>query len=420
LRYKRSSAIIYIVVVLGTLNFLIQRVVAGEFEFANSISLSESYNDNIYKEASEEEEDLITSLTPGFTLSYITQKTNLRAAYSPELQFYANNSDENDINHSANLGFNSRLTKKLTVMVVDNLVFIPAYEALGREVGARSYASDQWNNKLNATLSYRMFRYTSLRLESSYRFVDYEKNYLEDSYEYSYVMGIDHELTDRDILSFNYEYRSLFYDWENDADIQSISIGETHEFAKGLVLGASGGIELIDEEDEESKSDWSAGLSITKNFRRANMGLAYNRRTSISEGAGGTSVIQPISLNGRKEFSKRFNGNFKCFFSTQESTAGDDVDNEDYGLKLGSSYEFTKRLNGTIACSYIYQNSEGSEGEDTKSYRGRIGAVYLIRPLFSTFFSYSYYQQNILDQDEKVEEDMINNIFTAGIQVTWL
>jgi hypothetical protein len=420
LRYKRSSAIISIVVVLVTLNFLIQRVVAGEFEFTNSISLSESYNDNIYLGTVDEEEDLITSLTPGFTLSYITKKTNLRAAYNPELQFYANNSDENDVNHNANLGFNSRLTKKLTVMVVDNLVFIPAYEALGREVGPRSYASDQLNNNLNSTLSYRMFRYTSLRLGTSYRFVDYEKDYLEDSYEYSYGMGIDHELTDRDILSFNYNYRRLFYDWGNDTDIQSISIGERHEFAKELILSISGGIGLIDGKDEESKSDWNAGLSITKNFRRANMGLAYNRYFSASEGIGDTSVNQTIGLNGRRQFTKKLNGDFLLFFSTQESVIGDDVDNEDYGLTLGSSYGFTEKLKGTMVCSYIYQNSYGLEGYDTESYRGRIGAVYLIRPLFNAFFSYSYYQQNIMDQDEEVEEDIVNNIFTAGIKVTWL
>lgn len=420
LKYKRSGAIICIVVFLGTLSFFIQKGVAGQFDFTNSVSLTESYNDNIYLETVDEVDDLITSLTPGFTLSYITKKTNLRAAYSPELQFYTNNSDENDVNHNANLGFNSRLTKKLTVMVVDDLVFTPAQEALGREVGVRSYASDQVDNNLNGTLSYRMFRYTSLRLGTSYRFVDYEKIYLEDSYEYSYGMGLDHELAESDILSFNYNYRRLFSDRERDTDIQSISIGETHEFAKGLVLSVSGGLGLVAEEDEESKTAWNAGLSITKKFRRANMGLAYNRNVSASEGIGETSVNQTIGLNGTRQFTKKLNGDFTLFFSTQESVIGDDVDNEDYGVILGSSYGFTEKLKGTIACSYICQNSYGLEGNDTESYRGRVGAAYLIRPLFNAFFSYNYYQQNILNQYEEVEADIINNLFTAGIQITWL
>ena len=150
------------------------------------------------------------------------------------------------------------------------------------------------------------------------------------------------------------------------------------------------------------------------------MGLAYNRNVSASEGIGETSVNQTIGLNGTRQFTKKLNGDFTLFFSTQESVIGDDVDNEDYGVILGSSYGFTEKLKGTIACSYICQNSYGLEGNDTESYRGRVGAAYLIRPLFNAFFSYNYYQQNILNQYEEVEADIINNLFTAGIQITWL
>ncbi|MDY6854856.1 MAG: hypothetical protein SWO11_09165 [Thermodesulfobacteriota bacterium] len=420
MNYRRSSIITSIVIILGILFFLIQKGVASEFEFTNSISLSESYDDNIYLETANEKEDFLTSISPGFILSYITQKTNLKAAYNPELQFYANNPDRDEINHNANIGFNGRLTRKITVMVVDNLVFMPAQDVIGREVGARSYASDQLNNNLNATLSYQMFRYTNLRFGTSYRFVDYEMHYLEDNYEYNCGMGFDHELTGSDILSFNYNFRKLLFDWENDTDIHSINIGERHEFAKGLILSISGGIELIDEEDGESKRDWSAGLSITKNFRRTNIGVVYNRNVSASEGIGGTSINQTIALNGKRQFTKKLNSDFTLFFSTEDSVIGYNIDNEDYGLILTATYGFTDNLKGAIGCSYIDQSSYGQEGADTESYRGKIGVLYLIHPLFNAFFSYNYYQQNILGQGEEVESDIVSNLLTVGIQFIWL
>ena len=134
------------------LNSTVINAHAGEFQFTSSVSLAETYNDNIDLEPERnEEDDFITYLTPSFSLSYLTQKTDLRATYSPSFLFYAENSGENEVNHNADLDFNARLTRRLSVSATDSLAFIPAEDITGREAGDRSYPSDQINNTFNNT-----------------------------------------------------------------------------------------------------------------------------------------------------------------------------------------------------------------------------------------------------------------------------
>ena len=398
------------------LNSMVEDAHAGEFEFVSSISVQETYDDNIYLEE-ENEDDIITTLSPSLSLSYLTQRTNLRATYSPEVLFYSENSDEDEINHNASFDLDSRLTRGLRLSVEDRLVFTPAQEVTGSEVRVRSHPSDQTNNTLNATLFYRIVSPTTLRFGFGHSLVEYDMSELRDSHEYSSGFGVDHQLTGRDTLSLDYRYRKLFFEEENDTDIQSIIVGEVHQFPRELLLSVSGGIELIDEEDREEETGWSGNVHITKGFGTAHIGLAYNRQVSYGEETDDMSIIETVSLTGRKDFTRRFNGNFDCFLSAEESTRGDEVDNEDWGLTLGSTYHFTNRLNGNLACSYIYHNADGFTGGDTESYRARVEVTYLFRPWFRVFSSYSYYQQNALDPDE---EDIENNLISAGVTITWL
>jgi len=404
---------------------------AGEFEFDFSTSLAERYDDNIYLTEDDEEEDFITSLTPGFSISYLTPSTNLTASYNPEFEFYAQNSDENDINHNGTLNLDSKITPRLNLSVTDNLTFTPGQDVDQEELrerrrSYRSYASDRLNNFFNTTLSYQIFHATTIRGGFSHSFENYDESEYQDSEEYSYELGVDHQLTGRDTIFSNYRYRRILYDdnnhgWlgygeENDADVQSFNIGISHRFPRQLLLTVSGGVDFIDEEHEDNETEWSSRVSLAKDFRHGSLGLSFHREVSPSSGEGGTTVNDTVDLTGRKEFTRHLSGNFTAFFSTEKSVSEDETDNEDWGLILGTGYQISRRLTGDLSGSFIRQNSKGLEEGDTDNYRARANINYVILQNCNAFCSYSYYQQNALDP---IEEDIEDNLILVGITVKW-
>ncbi len=414
------------------LTLLVQPVKAYEFDFGFSTSFSEEYDDNIFLTESNEEEDFITSVTPSFSLACSTQSTNFAANYRPKIEFYAGNSDENETRHNGNFTLDSQLTPRLSFRMMDTLIFTNARDVVWEGEGdrehhlrSRSYASNQLSNYFNSTLFYQIFHSTSLRGGVSYRLVSYDRSEEVDSEELGCTLGIDHQLSRRDTIFFNYRYRRMLYDddrpnWEerdNDTDVQSVSIGETHRFFRELVSTIAVGVSLIDEEHEDKETDWNAQASLAKDFKTGNLIFSFSRDVSPGSGQGGTTVTSIVRVGGRKAFTKHLSGNFSINFTDEESISGGGIDNEDWGMVLGCDYQYSRRLTGDLSCSFIKQNSNGSVGGDTDNYRARAGINYNICPKWNAFCHYNYYQQNALDH---IETDVENNVFLLGIRIDWL
>lgn len=408
---------------------LLPKAESGEFEFGFATSLSERYDDNIYlEEKGREKDDFITSITLNPSLSYKTTTTDFTLSYNPAFEFYAENSQENEIRHNGRLNLTSKLTPQLTFSATDRLAFIPGQEVaseeqfIERQRRSRSTAGDVLSNDFNSTLAYQILKTTSIRGGFDYSFDDYDRAENTDTYEYSFIFGMDHQLTGNDTIFGEYRYRMLRYDQKswltevNDTDIQSFTIGNTHRFPRELVLKLSGGVLFIEKDNEKDETGWSAQIILTKNFRTGSLAASFNRDVSPGNGEGGATINNTFNISASKEFSQRWSGTFSTYYSTGKSISGVANETEDWGFIAGSQYKFSKQLNGRLSCSYILQNSKGDVGGDTEQYRGRIGIDYLLRPNWSIFSSYSYYQQNALDPAER---DIESNLFEVGIRVTW-
>lgn len=415
----------------------IQVAFAGEFKYGFSTSLAEKYDDNIYLNEHDEEDDFITAFTPDISIAYLTENTSLSLRYHPEFEFYADNSGENDVNHRGSLDFNSMLTPKLRWTVSDNLIFTPAQNTAGEELRrhhrtSRSNDSDQLNNFFNTVLSYQLFHATSVHAGFSYNLENYDESDYQDSDEYTYELGVERRLTGSDTIFCNYRYRRLLYKddkslksyrrrpWygeENDTDVQSVTIGETHRFPRELVLTVSAGVEFIDEEHEDNDTDWSGRVSLTKAFRTGSLSLSFNRSISTGSGEGGTVVRNSLDLTGRKDLTRHLTGNFTAICYTEKSVSGDETDSENRELILGIDYQISRRLSSALSGSFMKQDSDGWGEGDIDSYRAGINLNYLIRPNCSAYCSYSYYQH---DGRDPYEEDYEDNLVIVGIRINWL
>ncbi|MCF6266079.1 MAG: hypothetical protein L3J57_05990 [Desulfuromusa sp.] len=90
---KLSKAIFVVLVLAGTLFLTINAWAA--LEIHPRLMVAEEYNDNIFLDDNNEEEDWITTIEPGISLNYDNRSLEATVDYSLRYRFYNTNNDEN-------------------------------------------------------------------------------------------------------------------------------------------------------------------------------------------------------------------------------------------------------------------------------------------------------------------------------------
>jgi hypothetical protein len=83
------------------------------------ITVSETYDDNIFLTKTDKVSDYITVVTPGVGMSLVQEHTNLQLRYAPSFYRYADRDDQNSTAHSAGLTFGQDLFQGLRFNLAD-------------------------------------------------------------------------------------------------------------------------------------------------------------------------------------------------------------------------------------------------------------------------------------------------------------
>jgi polysaccharide biosynthesis protein VpsM len=162
------------------------------------LSIAERWTDNLYYTPDDEESDSVTHVTPGIRLSLPGTKEDLLAistattspggltfdrlvdpknrrfqaylAYSPDMEFYQDHTDENTVTHVANGLVRFRLRSKLTLEAYDR--YTNGYEDYN--IGRRSVRDDYQYNLLGLGADYNLTAKFSLRADYRNFLLDYD------------------------------------------------------------------------------------------------------------------------------------------------------------------------------------------------------------------------------------------------------
>jgi len=126
------------------------------FDLTPSISVSETYDDNIYLDPDHETSDYITAVTPRVSLALVKQYTRLELAYAPSFVWYKDEDDNNTTRHTATLTFGQQLGRYLRFDLSDtfNRSEKPMEETEGI-IGVRHTRRSYWRNSGEARMSYQ-------------------------------------------------------------------------------------------------------------------------------------------------------------------------------------------------------------------------------------------------------------------------
>lgn len=103
----------------------------ASWDFTPRVTVSETYSDNVDLVSSGEEDDLITEISPGFSLSRNSGRLDLSVNYSLQTLYYADREDEDEVNQ--------RLAGNAKAELARELLFLDANTSISQSiVDARS------------------------------------------------------------------------------------------------------------------------------------------------------------------------------------------------------------------------------------------------------------------------------------------
>jgi hypothetical protein len=395
---KNSGIILFI---LGIFCFILSSPVWAEFKFTPSISIREEYDDNIFLTANNEKEDFITTITPGMSLGYDSERLRLSLNYSFIAYMYMHHSSENEISHNAQ--FDSTLT------VLRDFLFLKVTDAYSRVTIDQRRQVVQDNRFVNATdsnhftvnpyLEYPLSGTLKVKTGYTYENIWYKSDEGDDEETHLMTAGVIKEFSQKFTTSLFYTYS--IHDLKtggdlNDYDRQDVTFGANYQLTQKLSLNGSFGHAWLDykESGNHDSDTWDANAQyqITEAIS-FQVGYAKNFASSVDAGVSETeTVFASLTRQGTIAMSLRA-------FKKDETYLEEDRKDESTGVAASASYPITPNLTGRITGLYTYDKFLPEE-EKVNRYGAGISFDYALRLVtISLGYSYDLSNSNIETND---------------------
>ena len=397
-----------------------------------SLSLSETYDDNIFQTDTDEETDFITTVTPGIQLRYQPASTTLlELDYRLDFEFFAKNSDQNQVGHRGTLRFASPITPRLSIALRDTLIiteepgdrFVEIDEATGLRSESQENREQTIRNRANVTLEYLLLSRSTLSLLFDSLIDDVEDP--DDVDEFRYTLGA--ELGYLTNVPRGNRLR-LFYDVtfhnfsengpllpgqaaEPDFQVHTINVGYLHTFSPTLSADAAVGyaITASDDAEQDGNTAFVANLGLTKMLRDGSITFRY-RRTFTSGGDEGGSVLADIftfaiSTSVTPKITASLGTNLS-FFDFQES--GDD-DRNFWLIRPSLAYQMLRFWRLSFNYEFAITNFDSSTRADRTDHRLSFASQFTIREALFLSLTYRYRVRQFDAGDAEGDEDFNRN-----------
>ncbi|RTZ95686.1 MAG: hypothetical protein DSY90_12695 [Deltaproteobacteria bacterium] len=412
-----------------------------QLSFTPSVSISEEYNDNIFLTSENEEDDFITTVSPGFVLELTQRENGLSLAYTPGYSFYADHSEFNSWQHEAVLSAWLAATRNTRIEVEDAFLYTedPAPETeilspitedplIQGDPTVRRGREPYYTNTATARIVQQFGPSDSFYLQYAYTILRNDDPEVEDVDQHIPGMGItywflprwgleldgsvtinapdesDHfdewhgRLTQRYRLDQQFEafvqYEHTVVKYRDHADAGSIdyqvfepSLGITYNIQNGLTLSLRLGYFKEDRDEGENVDGPSGDIALTKTLR--------NGSISLTGSAGQENTV----LNAE-------NLGFTKFYET--------------GIEV--EYRLMRNLSGNLSTSY--RNAKFEETDTNREddiIEARVGLIYAVTPWLSTRLGYSYQTlDSTLPEDEYDENRVLLQVTFTPRPYRWV
>lgn len=295
---------------------------AGDWRITPQLSLSELYSDNIFARATDEESDLVSSLSTGVSVTGRGSRVRLTSDYQLQNSWFLQNSDLNNMTHFLGSNLSTELVKQRFFVDVNASMFPTVTNNIGqitnrntRNVGTNSNRADVISYAVSPRFTHRFGSWATFNASSSFSFTttqsqDGDSNLGNfagsgDGRNYNVSLSSGRQFAR---LSWNLSYSLRQFDNSSQSAVQNPAAVNQGSDLKSLSLSGSYRInrQFALNGNVADENNRFAG---NQNLQRGNQGLSWSAgatwtpspRTSIS----GSYGQRPFGATKNFSFSYR-------------------------------------------------------------------------------------------------------------------
>ncbi len=358
--------------------------------FKPFVAIRGEYDDNIYLTRTDKESDWITTLQPGFVIQPNLTKHKFVIDYLADLNFFAENDDENNFNHNINAGL--QLNFNSVHLDLINMFHYFSDRSGSEDIGRIDRTQDYfWPsitfnfNKLDLSLgyNYRLEEYRTDAAIGAFKgqaltYKDLERDENEGTIEAAL------KFWPKTALLCSFDYGTIEHDTgrKSDSDYYDILVGLRGEPTDKSTVEARIGFRNQDYEDydDDFTSVIFDGSFVERFTSRDSLRFDFKRITNdtiFQDNAYYQSTY--IGANFQHGFTERLYGNIgvsyqRSYYPTETTLAGSTEHREDdfRSVAVGLSYKLVKWFIADIKYQYRIRDSNFST-YDYKNNRISIG-----------------------------------------------
>jgi len=389
-----------------------------------SLSVSETYTDNLFFSGTNKEDDFGTFITPSVGLTYESKDIVLSGAYVGAGQFFANNPEANAYTQGANFDFDlpflTRRYKNLEVKFNESFNITPTLPAFtannesnqlaGGVPGSQGVAAGgiggigglagnsvnnqgvinrrsttQIQNNAGVDVSYGVSPRFSFFARYLNNYTKYTDNTLQGSLRNSVRGGMGFEATPRTQLNVFYGFQLVDFEDTGSPTAQSpgsggtstshsVGVGVSHQLSPTMAFVGNGSVALTETETDSTRVNFTTRLGITKVFKIVQTSLSYNQGIGTGGGLAASSTLsQRLVASVSRGFTRKVSGFVQVGLARNKSLSGVAIETKTLQASGGISARFLSWLNGFVAYSYITQDSTGTFGTTAQSNQVIVG-----------------------------------------------
>jgi len=305
--------------VLPFASLLVSSVCCAEYslEVTPSMTMTETYDDNIYLTDADKKADFTTALSPGIGVELSSVKSLLAVEYAPTWVWYAENDQHNTIRHSASVAFSRDITEHLDVDITDSYAKSEEpVETLEDVERFRSGRSTYQRNRGSAGVTYRFGQENSLAVAYDNNLLENEDPTLDDGVIQTPRCTLSYWMNTRNGLEFDYQFtKAVFWRDEGPPDgddyeghgqgiryirrftphtkgsigfdyttrdfegltenytVHEETLGLDHSFSQTFSLSLQGGYFTQINERSDNTAGYTYNASLEKGFERGNLSI---------------------------------------------------------------------------------------------------------------------------------------------------
>lgn len=390
-----------------------------QVELRPSITLSTTYDDNIFLNDNYKRSDLITTLSPGLSMQIVSDNRQLQVSYAPSFRKFQKYSEYDNIGHNAQLNFQEKLTRRLhlnfedSYLKTDDPLDADFFEdVIGQET--RQSRNTYQRNSAQLFLDYQFGSKDNWVLGYKHNLLENEEPTEDDAVSHGPYTQISYWFDVANGLDWDYEYQ--VYNYNNDAqqpaqdDFYShrSNITYTHRYSPHTSLNTKYGITTRNH-DQDSSADYhvhDTSIGISHAFSphlSISAGTGYYRKVSQGEDDE-QGVSFDLGLNKEIEHGR---------FALQAESGWDqglmEAEERDFtrywSISSSFDYEISQHLNSYASVAYRENNEDQGADEDITT--GKLGIKRQFKRWYFWDLNYAYNRRQSQDPTDEYTDNRI-------------